>query len=296
MHPIRYLNYATQLILGLIMSLTVFADPPDMPEGRLDHRDDYRMDSISGGAFRNYISSHISEDDLWARSMRTFGSFHNHMHEMMSHMAEYAVELRGDRGHVPEFTHRISGGQWAAYRKSLEAAGDDSDWYELVRITEIMHDRVHHAMARSLIRDRDARGRDADLSEYLRGDPMDHGEGIPAEDARRLNHVTLDEFREWAWQYDVEPRLLHESVQSMIVFAHMLDDLLTQWLTYGETLETAACRPAPGLSDRRGEAWAEYVAQIDACEHAEWREFVLVAGLMRDRIHHMMYKMKHYRN
>lgn len=89
MRPIHHLNYATQFILGLIMGLAVFADPPDMQEGRLDHRDDYRMDSISGGAFRNYISSHISEDDLWARSMRTFGSFHNHMHEMMYKMKHY---------------------------------------------------------------------------------------------------------------------------------------------------------------------------------------------------------------
>jgi len=258
----------------------------------LDHRDDYRMDSISGGDFRDYISTHITDGDRWARSMRTFGSFHNHMHELMSQMARHGAQERGDK--VPEFTHRISGGGWTEYREALEEAGDDSDWYELVRITEIMHDRVHHAMARSLIRDRDARGREVDLDDFLRGEPLAHGKGIPGDDARNITQISLDDYRERAWRYDTESPYLHKSVQSMIVFAHMLDDLLAQWLGYAETFESKSCRPTPALLAVRGDRWASYVAQLADCDDAEWREFATVAGLMRDRIHHMMHKMAVY--
>ncbi|MCH8511887.1 MAG: hypothetical protein LAT83_09575 [Kiritimatiellae bacterium] len=285
------------MVMGLILSFSMVMGPQMAnadQDDRLDHRKDYRMESISGGAFRNYVSTHVTEDDLWARSMRTFGSFHNHMHELMSHMAKYGVEVRGDREHVPEFTHRISGGEWARYRESLEEAGDDSDWYELVRITEIMHDRVHHAMARSLVYDRDSRNRDVDLGDFLRGEALAHGAGIPDAGERRISEVSLDAFREWAWRYETEPPHLHESVQGMVVFAHLLDDLLTQWLAHGDSMAPENCRPQPGLLARRGEGWSDYLAQIEDCEDAEWREFVKVAGLMRDRIHHMMHKMKAY--
>jgi hypothetical protein len=282
------------VLIAFLLGCMLAAGAQAKPDSPLDHRDDYQMDSISGGEFRNYISAHIVEDDPWARSMRTFGSFHNHMHELMTRMARHGAQERGDGDRVPSFTHRISGGGWASYRQALEDAGDDSAWYELVRITEIMHDRVHHAMARSLMRDSTARNRDVDLSDYLRGEPLAYGEGIPAEDARRLSEVSLDEFREMAWRYDSESRYLHESVQSMIVFAHMLDDLLTQWLDYGEGLTAEGCQPSAGLKAQRGEGWPQYVSTISACEEDDWSEFVEVAGLMRDRIHHTMYKMTVY--
>ncbi len=98
-------------------------------------------------------------------------------------------------------------------------------------------------MTRSLIRDRVARNRDVDLSDYLRGEAMAHGEGIPAAGERNISE---------------------------------------------------GCQPAPGLRARRGESWSAYVANITACEDAEWREFTQVAGLMRDRIHHMLHKLKPY--
>ena len=287
-------SFMAPIIMLFVLGCTVAAGAIGSQEGSLDHRDDYQMDSISGGNFRDYISAHILEDDPWAHSMRAFGSFHNHMHELMTQLARHGAEERGDGDQIPEFTNRISGGGWASYRKALEEAEDDSAWYELVRITEIMHDRVHHAMARSLVRDRVARTRDVDLSDYLRGEAMAHGEGIPAAGERNISEVSLDDFRELAWRYDAESRYLHESVQSMIVFAHMLDDLLAQWLDYGEQLGAEGCQTAPGLRARRGESWSAYVANITACEEAEWREFTQVAGLMRDRIHHMLHMMMAY--
>jgi len=104
------------------------------------------MDSISGGNFRDYVSTHITETDRWALSMRTFGSFHNFMHELMTQLVRHGESAHPERGEVPDFTNRISGGQWGDYRQALEDAGDGSPWYEFVRITEIMHDRIHHMM------------------------------------------------------------------------------------------------------------------------------------------------------
>ncbi|MCP1728570.1 hypothetical protein J2T60_002584 [Natronospira proteinivora] len=294
MHRFKPIVSAIPAMVMLVLSGFAANELQAGSESPLDHRDDYQMDSISGGDFRDYISTHIQENDSWAHSMRAFGSFHNHMHELMTKMARHGAEERGDAEHVPAFSHRISGGQWGQYRQALEEAEDDSAWYELVRITEIMHDRVHHAMARSLIRDRDARGREVDLHDYLRGEALDHGEGIPAEDARRLSNASLDEFREMAWRYDADARYLHESIQSMIVFAHLLDDLLNQWLVYGDSLPAEGCRPEAGVKGQRAAGWQDYLSTIDDCPDAEWREFVKVAGLMRDRIHHMMYKMRVY--
>ena len=289
-------HYAILTMLLFLLGGTPAGIDHQDRQDRLDHRSDFIMDSISGGNFRDYVSAHITEDDRWARSMRTFGSFHNFMHELMTQMVRHGENEHPERGEVPDVTNRISGGQWSDYRQALEDAGDNSPWYELVRITEIMHDRVHHAMARSLLHDHDARNRDADPEDYLRGDILDYGEGIPAAGERTVNRVSLDEFREWAWRYDADTPELHSSVQQMVVFAHMLDDLLHQWLAYGQELVDEGCRPADGSQALRGAAWPRYAEQVDGCGDPQWRELVLVGDLMRDRIHHMMYKLMAYAN
>ena len=277
------------LLAGWTVSLVA-----ETHDDELDHREDYVMDSISGGAFRDYISAHISEAPRWTYSMHTYGNFHNFMHELMSSMARYAATARGDDDKVPDFEHRISGGEWGAYRQALEEAGEDSAWRDLVQITEIMHDRVHHAMAKSLIYDKETYGRDVDLADYLRGERLAPGEGIPESDEVRVNPLSLDEFRELAWRYEAEDKHLHQAVQQMIVFGHMLDDMLTQWLDYGAAKEEAACQPPEEAVDKRGQGWSEYAEAISDCQHTEWREFVQVTALMRERIHHMMYKMAEY--
>lgn len=287
------------MLMFLIGALPAGFDHQDRKEhldrqGRLDHRSDYIMDSISGGNFRDYVSTHITEKDRWALSMRTFGSFHNFMHELMTQMVRHGENEHLERGETPDFSNRISGGQWSDYRQTLEDAGDDSPWYELVRITEIMHDRVHHAMARSLLYDHHVHSRDADPEDYLRGDILDFGEGIPDPDERSINTASLDEFREWAWRYDADTPEFHSSVQKMAVFAHMLDDMLTQWLEYGEEHSDPDCSPADGNESLRSAAWPNYAQQIVGCEDPLWRELVLVSDLMRDRIHHMMYKLMAY--
>lgn len=275
--------------VGLV-GMPVYAD-----SDRLDHRDDYAMDSLSGGAFRDYISEHIVEEDDWAHAARTFGSFHNFMHEMMTTMARHAVEERGDE-RFGEVGQRVSGGDWRNYRKALEADGDSGAWAELVQVTEIMHDRVHHAMARTVILDQARNERDADLADYLRGEPLEPGgEGVPDIDALNHRTVSLDEFRQFAWQHDTDHRHWHGAVEQLNAFAVQLDDLLAQWIAVGSAHAEPTCRPPAAVAGGRGEVFTDYAAAIVPCPDADWRELVEVASLMRDRIHHMLYKAVHYR-
>jgi len=274
-------------VLGLSRSLSAAS-------GDLDHRDDFRMDSISGGNFRDYIVEHIAEDDAWAYSMRTFGSFHNFMHEMMSAMARHGALERGDVERVPPFVHRISGGDWRAYREALEAAEEVSTWTELVQITEIMHDRVHHAMVKSLLHDNHAQQRGIELDGYLRDAPLPEEVGIPAPEEVDFDEISLDAFREFVWRHQAEGPYEHGMLQQMVVFGHMLDDLLAQWLLVGLGQPAAACRPPPEVLAFRGRGWPAYVERVARCEDAYWREHVQVVGLMRGRIHHMFHKMVQY--
>lgn len=48
------------------------------------------------------------------------------------------------------------------------------------------------------------------------------------------------------------------------------------------------CTIAPGVKTRPGEGWSDYLSTLSGCQEAEWPELAHVAGLMRDRIHHMM--------
>ncbi len=122
------------------------------------------MNSVSGGNFRDYVTDNSGEDDLWARSMRKPGTFLNLMHEMMSNQARYGkMNERGDL--VPDFEARISGGDWRQYRKNNEEAGIESDWHDLIRITEIMHDRVHHVIYNSLVYDNESRSRGINMDD-----------------------------------------------------------------------------------------------------------------------------------
>lgn len=108
------------------------------------------MNSISGGDFRQYITDHVGEEDRRGHGMRLLGTFHNHMHEMMTDLALYGAERLGDADRVPHFRLRISGGEWGEYRGRLEEDGVESFWREFVQATEIMHDRSpppHHTGA-----------------------------------------------------------------------------------------------------------------------------------------------------
>ncbi|MDQ2078220.1 hypothetical protein [Marinimicrobium sp. ABcell2] len=286
----------TSILIGAALSLLSGAMPPTSDTKSLDkQRDELPMDSMSGGDFRAYISKHIQEDDPWAQSMRTFGSFHNFMHELMTSMARHGALERGDDT-VPEFEHRISGGKWSTYREALHKAGEESLWSDLVEVTEVMHDRVHHAMVRSVVYDHASRGRDVDVVDYLRNEPMPAGEGIPSDQTHRFPIMSLEQFREVSWSYEAERRHWHSAMQQGLVFAHMLDDLLTQWLAYGADHADSACRPTEGAYRQRGLAWPAYAQSVADCEDADWREFVQVAGLMRDRVHHMLHLMASYRD
>jgi len=257
---------------------------------RLDHRDDFEMESISGGDFRSYVSDNITEGDHWAYSMQTLGNFHNLMHEMMTHLARHGKEERNEN-HIPDFQQRISGGEWAEIREGLEQDGVQSSWQELVQIAEIMHDRVHHVMAKSVLYDHEINEREAGPADYLRKEPMDPEIAIPDTDQLNYNFISQDEFREMVWDYDIDKDYKHAAFQSMAIFNHMLYDLLNQWAVIGSDHEDPACRPAEGTSRISKESWTKHASKIESCSDQTWAELVMISNLMKNRIHHMMYKM-----
>ncbi len=257
---------------------------------RLDHRDDFRMNSISGGDFRQYISHHVVEEDRWGHAMHLFGTFHNHMHEMMTDLALYGAQRLGDEDRVPHFRLRISGGEWGEYRECLEADGVESSWRQA---TEIIHDRVRHAMYKSTVHDRVSRARDVDLDGYIGEDRAPHppGKTVSEPDAVRTESVPRDRFRDFVWHGSFEDRHFHAAMQKILDFDEMFYTLMTEWALYGAGKEEPACRP-PSVGERvsPGE-WRAYAEQVEGCGDDTWRHFVQVVALMHDRIRDMMYRV-----
>ena len=225
------------------------------------------MNSISGGDFRQYISDHVVEEDRWGHAMRLFGTFHNHMHEMMTDLALYGAERLGNKGRVPHFQLRISGGEWGEYRERLEADGVESSWREFVQATEIMHDRVHQAIYKSTVHDRVSRARDVDLNRYIGEDRAPHppGETVVGPDAVRTESIPRDRFRDFVWHGAFEDRHFHAAMQKVLVFDQMLYTLMTEWALYGAEKEEGSCQP-PSVGERisPGE-WRAYAEQVEGC-------------------------------
>jgi hypothetical protein len=285
-------NRIATLSLAVVLAAVLAAPGSLGAQDRLDHRDDFRMNSISGGDFRAYISDHIHEDDHWGHAMRLFGTFHNHMHEMMTDLALYADETLGDGDRIPDFDNRISGGEWGDYREALEADGVESPWRDFVQITEIMHDRVHHAMYKSVVYDRVSRARGADLGHYV-GEgraPYPPGETVLRTDQERTEWVSMERFREFVWGTDFESQHFHAAMQAMMAFDEMLYTLMTDWAAHGADKAEAACRPPEHGARITRTGWHEYAEGVADCGEEEWRQLVQVVALMHDRIHHTMHR------
>jgi hypothetical protein len=141
----------------------------------IPHRDDFVMNSIGGGDYRDYVLTYLDADDGLYVPMRTLGTLHNTMHQMMTELAIYARDDRDDE-HVPDIGDRISGGDWTDYRKALEEAGEEGAWMDFVHVVEVMHDRVHHPMYKSVVYDFATMAREADLMDYVR-EPTRRGRG-----------------------------------------------------------------------------------------------------------------------
>lgn len=279
---------AVSLALALSISSSLAADN----ESHTDQSHKVISERLTGDDFRHYITRHIDEQTTWSQAMRTFGSLHNFMHELMTAMARHGALERADA--VPEFEHSISGQKWRDYREALAKDSEPSVWSELVQVTELMHERVHHTMVSAVLYDAAAFDRGVDLADYL-GDQTLASERAAGE-PQRLQTTSLDEFRELVWNYHAERRHWHSAMQQAVVFAHMTDDLLTQWLMYGAGHEEPGCRPAEGAHYQRGMAWADYVARIANCTDSHWRDLVQEAGVMRERIHQMLHLMTNYRD
>jgi hypothetical protein len=71
----------------------------DLPASaeEIPHRDDFVMNSIGGGEYRDYVMTYISVNEgLYLCTM------HNTMHQLMTEFGVCAREQRGDE-HVPDF-------------------------------------------------------------------------------------------------------------------------------------------------------------------------------------------------
>lgn len=281
----RTLNILLPLLITLLLCTQISA------QDYLDHRDDFEMESMSGGDFRDYVSEYITEDSRWASSMVTLGNFHNLMHELMSQIARYGAEQDEYAGSVPDFELRISGGEWTEIREALEEAGVESEFSELVQIFEIMHDRVHHAMTKAVTFDNQIHNRSVNIDDFTREANLPPERAIPDTDDLRLNSVSSEMFRELVWHGDVEGDNWHAAMQSMVVFNHMLYDLLTRWSAFGEKLEEYACHPPEFGHSASDQSWSAYAQGVGECSNEQFRDLVKIADLMKERIHHVMYKM-----
>lgn len=257
-------------------------------EAQQDHRDDFDMNSIGGGAFRDYITEHITEDDPWAISMKKFGTFHSLMHEMMSELARYngGVEHKDDR--IPDFTERISGGQWTEYRKNIEDT-EEGSWKDFVQQAELMHDRVHQAMFYSVVLDNGFNNRDVDIREYADEERAPHNahEVLPDLHTLKISQISRDNFRDFVWHSEkVEGKHLHAAMHLMMAFDEIRDDLINIWAPHANRL-------GPNCKGNFGERikmedWDRYSASMENCDDENWKAFAKSVSLMQNRINQMM--------
>ena len=196
----------------------------------------------------------------------------------------------GDR--VPDFSLRISGGEWSEYRKNIEEAITGSSWRDFVQITEIMHDRVHHIMYNSIVYDNESRDRGIDIGQYI-GDRTVYPSAETLPEPREINitPVTRDEFRELVWHTGFEEQHLHSAMQKMQFFTSMLYELMDQWAGYAAQKEEGKCRPPDYAGRISGEEWSQFVEYINECSDDQWSYLVRTTALMHDRISHMNYKI-----
>ena len=62
---------------------------------------------IDSGAFREYISVNVEDNERWDRAMRKFGICHDLMHELMSELAWHHVyELWRNKVKVVDLMHQ----------------------------------------------------------------------------------------------------------------------------------------------------------------------------------------------
>ena len=272
-----------------LLTFLTFLSFSIVSQAQQDHRDDFDMNSIGGGAFRDYISEHIPEDDLWAISMKKFGTFHSLMHEMMSELARYngGEENKDDR--IPDFTERISGGEWTEYRKAIEES-EEGSWKDFVQQAEIMHDRVHQAMFYSVVLDNQFNNRGVNIREYADEEraPFEAFEVLPDLHKLNISHISRDNFRDFVWHSDkVEGKHLHTGMHLMMAFDEMRDDLINLWARHANRLQDQNC--AGNFGDRiKMEDWDRYSAGLENCDDEDWKAFAKSVSLMQNRINQMM--------
>ncbi len=279
---------------GLIFGLAAFPITLTAGDPQPSHRADFEMNFIGGGEFRQYIMDHVVGDDLWAASMRAFGTAHNLMHELMSDLARHDASARGNPERVPDFATRISGGQWTRYREALEAESDTSAWAQLIQATEVMHDRFHQAMYHATVLDKTMNGRSAVVRDYLRSDPLPEATVFPEPLLPEVALTTTSAFLHTVWTAPPETPDWHAAYQQTAVFTEMLSTLMTEWAYAANERLPETARP-PVFTGRMDQAtWLSWIAQFPDDGDPHWRHFLQSVALMHHHIHEMLYWMEHY--
>lgn len=281
------------LLTGLLLAGTLTAAMAADPHL---HASDEPLNFVTGGQFRSYVQQHVKETTPWAYSMRSFGTLHNQMHDMMGRYGHHAREARNDRT-VPEFGAVMSGGEWTRYREALAKSGEQSLWMDLVLQTQVMHDRLHHALYDALHYDATEHLRKVDLTPF-RSPPVEAtvAELYPSRGSLKMAYVPLEVFRDRYWSGgEREAAHWQSAMQATVTFAQTLSDLTRQWLAYGAAEKTGACAPASagGVFDVDTQ-WQQYAARIAECQETHWRHLVQVTDLMRGRIHELLEVVARY--
>ncbi|MCC5840396.1 MAG: hypothetical protein JJT96_09735 [Opitutales bacterium] len=87
------------------------------------HRDDFVMNFIGGGEFRQYIMDHVTGPDVWSQTMVTFGTSLNLMHELMSDVARHAETTLPLDQRPPHIDGRMDSAAWMQWIVGLALKG-----------------------------------------------------------------------------------------------------------------------------------------------------------------------------
>lgn len=283
MTPYRPRPLLAALALGLTLTSAHAADDHV-------HQTAEPLNFVTGGQFRSYVQQNVTEPTAWTYSMRSFGTLHNQMHHMMGEFGHHARSYRKDAA-VPDFGVVMSGGEWMKYGKALVTADAKGPWAELVAQTQVMHDRLHHALFDAMHYDAQVHGRKIDLAPF-RSPPVNATPArlYPARASLEMRYTPLEAFRDRHWSGgEREAAHWQSAMQATVTFAHTLSDLTRQWLAYGAANKTGACAPDSAVALHDVDAqWQRYAARVADCKEADWRHLVQVTDLMRGRIHELL--------
>lgn len=133
---------------------------------RINHFDDFE-NRISGGEWTDYRKNleDAGETSAWADFVQ-ITDFDQMLSDLMTQWAFHGATMDEEACRPPEFGSRISGAQWSEYASRVSDCSDET-WRDLLKVTELMHDRIHHMMHAVMIHDVEAHDGESENKEFL---------------------------------------------------------------------------------------------------------------------------------